>query len=242
MYKRFNSEDKIILAIDGLDLSQAKSLLEKCPNIKWVKVGLELFVREGPRVIEIFKSLNKKIFLDLKFHDIPNTMRAACLQVSKLGVDIISIHASAGLKALKDSKKASLEGASSVGVKPPFVVGITVLTSFSLKDFQNDLNRNNSIEENVLRLAKLSFDAGLDGCVCSPWEVKMLRSIYSDNFELITPGIRLNIDNKNDQNRIMTPHEAIDHGASKLVIGRSISKAIDPNKALIEIFKSIDSD
>jgi len=169
-------------------------------------------------------------------------MSAACFQVSKLGVDIISIHASAGLKALKDSKKASLEGAASVSVKPPYVVGITVLTSFSLKDFQTDLDRNNSIEENVFRLAKLSFDAGLDGCVCSPWEVKMLRSIYSNNFELITPGIRLNIDSKDDQNRIMTPHEAIDCGASKLVIGRSISKAIDPNKALIEIFKSIDSD
>ena len=112
MNKRFNSEDKIILAIDGLDVSQAKLLLEKCPNIKWVKVGLELFVREGPRVIEILKSLNKKIFLDLKFHDIPNTMRSACFQVSKLGVDIISIHASAGLKALKDSKKASLEAVS----------------------------------------------------------------------------------------------------------------------------------
>jgi len=159
----------------------------------------------------------------------PITMSAACFQVSKLGVDIISIHASAGLKALKDTKKSSLEGASSVGVKPPYVVGITVLTSFSLKDFQSDLDRNNSIEENVLRLAKLSFDAGLDGCVCSPWEVKMLRSIYKNNFELITPGIRLNVDDKDDQNRIMTPYEAIDYGASKLVIGRSISKAIDPN-------------
>ncbi len=241
MNNRFNSEDKIILAIDGLDLNQAKLLLEKCPNIKWVKVGLELFVREGPRIIEILKSLNKKIFLDLKFHDIPNTMSAACFQVSKLGVDIISIHASAGLKALKDSKKASLEGASSVSMKPPFVVGITVLTSFSLKDFQTDLDRNNTIEENVLRLAKLSFDAGLDGCVCSPWEVKKLRYIYKDNFELITPGIRLKIENKDDQNRIMTPHEAINNGASKLVVGRSISKAIDPNKALVEIFKTINS-
>ena len=241
MNNKFNSENKIILAIDGLDLSQAKLLLEKCPNIKWVKVGLELFVREGPGVIEILKSFNKKIFLDLKFHDIPNTMSAACFQVSKLGVDIISVHASAGLRALKDSKKASLEGATSVGVNPPFVVGITVLTSFSLKDFQTDLDRNNSIEENVLRLAKLSFDAGLDGCVCSPWEVKMLRSIYKDNFELITPGIRLKIENKDDQNRIMNPHEAINNGASKLVIGRSISKAKEPNKALKEIFKSINS-
>jgi len=241
MNNRFNPEDKVILAIDGLDLSQSKLLLEKCPNIKWVKVGLELFVREGPRVIEILKSLNKKIFLDLKFHDIPNTMSAACFHVSKLGVDIISLHASAGLKALKNSKKASLEGAMLANVKPPRIVGITVLTSFSLKDFQTDLNKNSSIEDNVLRLAKLSFDAGLDGSVCSPWEVKMLRSIYKNNFELITPGIRLKTENKDDQNRIMKPNEAIENGASKLVIGRSISKAQDPNKALKEIFESINS-
>ena len=242
MNKVFNSEDKIILAIDGLDVSQAKLLLEKCPSILWVKVGLELFAREGPRVIETLKGLNKKIFLDLKFHDIPNTMSEACYQVSKLGVDIISVHSSAGLKALKDSKNASLEGAKIANVKPPLIVGITVLTSFSLKDFQTDLDRNNSIEDNVLRLAKLSFDAGLDGCVCSPWEVKILRSIYKNNFELITPGIRLKIDKKDDQNRIMSPYEAIDNGASKLVIGRSISKAEDPNEALMEIFKTINSD
>ena len=239
--KRSNPEDKIILAVDGLDINEAKSLLEKCSDIRWVKVGLELFVREGPGVIEILKKLNKNIFLDLKFHDIPNTMSAACYQVSKLGVDIISVHSSAGLKALRDAKRASLEGAKSVNVKPPSVVGITVLTSFSLKDFQTDLDRKNSIEDNVMRLARLSFDAELDGCVCSPWEVKMLRSIYKKNFELITPGIRLKIDNKDDQNRIMTPYEAINNGASKLVIGRSISKALDPNKALIEIFKSINS-
>jgi len=240
--KGSNSEDKVILAIDGLDINQAKSLLEKCPKIKWVKVGLELFVREGPGVIEILKGLNKNIFLDLKFHDIPNTMSAACYQVSKLGVDIISVHASAGFKALKESKKASLEGAKTLNLKPPSIVGITVLTSFSLEDFQTDLDRKNSIEDNVLRLAKLSNDAGLDGCVCSPWEAKMLRSIYKNNFELITPGIRTKIENKDDQNRIMTPNLAINHGASKLVIGRSISKAIDPNKTFLDICKSIYAD
>jgi len=240
--KRSNSEDKVILAIDGLDINQAKSLLEKCPKIKWVKVGLELFVREGPGVIEILKGLNKNIFLDLKFHDIPNTMSAACYQVSRLGVDIISVHASAGFKALKESKNASLEGAKALNLKPPSIVGITVLTSFSLEDFQTDLDSKNSIEDNVLRLAKLSYDAGLDGCVCSPWEAKMLRSIYKNNFELITPGIRTKIENKDDQNRIMTPNQAINNGASKLVIGRSISKAIDPNKTFLDICKSIYSD
>ena len=237
--ERGSLEDKIILAIDGLEINEAKQLLEKCPDIKWVKVGLELFIREGPDVIDSLKKMNKKIFLDLKFHDIPNTMSAACYQISKLGVDIISVHASAGLKALKASKKASLEGAKMVNVKSPLVVGITVLTSFSLKDYQTDLDRNSTIEENVLRLAKLSFNAGLDGCVCSPWEAQRLRSIYKNNFELITPGIRFMIENKDDQNRIMTPNEAIKNGASKLVIGRSISKARDPKKTLMEINESI---
>ena len=237
--KKINLEDKIILAIDGLDIYEAKELLKRCPNIKWVKVGLELFTREGPSVIKILKDLNKKIFLDLKFHDIPNTMSAACYEVSQLGVDIISVHSSAGSKALAISKNASLDGAKVANVNPPYVVGITVLTSLSKEEFQNDLDRKNSIEENVVKLAKLSFDAGLDGCVCSPWEAKILRSMYKNNFELITPGIRTKIENKDDQNRIMTPYEAINNGASKLVIGRAITKAKDPNKAFLDICDSI---
>ncbi|MDC3170921.1 orotidine-5'-phosphate decarboxylase [Prochlorococcus sp. AH-716-E13] len=237
--KKIKAGEKIILAIDGLDIFEAKLFLDKCPNIRWVKVGLELFTREGPSAIKTLKDLNKKIFLDLKFHDIPNTMSAACYEVSKLGVDIISVHASAGSKALSASKNASLEGARVANIDPPHVVGITILTSFSTEEFQTDLDRKNSIEENVVRLAKLSFDSGLDGCVCSPWEAKILRSIYKDNFELITPGIRTEIQNKDDQNRIMTPHEAINNGASKLVIGRSISKAKNPNKAFLDICDSI---
>ena len=237
--RNINSEEKIILAIDGLDTYHSKIFLDRCPNIKWVKVGLELFTREGPSVIKFLKDLNKKIFLDLKFHDIPNTMCAACYEVSKLGVDIISVHASAGSKALAASKNASLEGAKIATVNPPYVVGITVLTSLSSEEFQIDLDRQNSIEENVVRLAKLSFDAGLDGCVCSPWEARILRSIYKNNFELITPGIRTRIQNRDDQNRIMTPYEAIKNGASKLVIGRAITQAKDPNKAFLDICESI---
>ena len=122
--KKINAEDKIILAIDGLDIYQTKVLLDRCPNIKWVKVGLELFTREGPNVIKILKNLNKRIFLDLKFHDIPNTMSAACYEVSKLGVDIISVHASAGSKALTEAKKASLEGAKKANVNAPYVLSL----------------------------------------------------------------------------------------------------------------------
>ena len=184
--------------------------------------------------------MNKKIFLDLKFHDIPNTMASACYQVAKLGVDIISIHASAGTKALSISKKETLKAAKEMDLSPPLLVGITVLTSFSIEDYQKELDRKNSIEDNVLRLAKLAFDSGLDGCVCSPWEVKNLRSIYKNDFQLITPGIRLEKQNKDDQNRIMSPREAVFSGASKLVIGRSITKARSPKDAFMKICRSID--
>ena len=232
---------KIFLALDTNKISETKRIIANAKSNKLdigYKFGLEFFYAKGSREF-ISKIRGKKIFLDLKFHDIPNTMSAACYEVSKLGVDIISVHASAGSKALTEAKKASIEGAKTANVNAPYVIGITVLTSLSSKEFQTDLDRKNSIEENVIRLAKLSFDAGLDGCVCSPLEAKILRSMYKNNFELITPGIRTNIQKKDDQNRIMTPFEAISNGASKLVIGRAITKAKDPNKAFLDICESI---
>ena len=237
--KELNPEEKIILAIDGFNRYQAISFLERCPKIKWIKIGLELFSKEGPEVIKVFKDMNKKIFLDLKFHDIPNTMRSACFEVSKLGVNIISLHAMSGSKALRTSKEATIDGAEKLNIKPPLVVGITVLTSFSEKDFKKNLNINSSIEENVIRFANISYEAGLDGCVCAPCEVKKLRSEFSNDFQLITPGIRLGNENKNDQNRIMNPYDAVSNGASKLVIGRSITKSQNPNKLFDEICRGL---
>ena len=234
-----NPSDKIIVAIDGMDRNEAISFLKGCPDISWVKVGLELFSKEGPTIINIFKDMDKKIFLDLKFHDIPNTMSSASYQVSKLGVDIISMHASAGLKALQLSKEATLKGAREINNKPPEVIAITVLTSISPHDFKYELNRESSIEENVLSLSKVTYDAGLDGCVCSPLEVKSLRDKYDDEFKLITPGIRFLINDKNDQSRVMSPVDAITNGASKIVIGRAITKNNNPNKIFSEICNSI---
>ena len=234
-----NPSDKIIVAIDGMDRNEAISFLKECPDISWVKVGLELFTKEGPNIINTFKDMDKKIFLDLKFHDIPNTMSSASYQVSKLGVDIISLHASAGLKALQLSKEATLKGAREINNKPPEVIAITVLTSISPHDFKYELNRESSIEENVLSLSKLTYDAGLDGCVCSPLEVKSLRDKYDDEFKLITPGIRFLINDKNDQSRVMSPVDAITNGASKIVVGRAITKHNNPNKIFSEICNSI---
>ncbi len=234
-----NPSDKIIVAIDGMDRNEAITFLKRCPDISWIKVGLELFTREGPSIIKIFKDMDKKIFLDLKFHDIPNTMSSASYHVSKLGVDIISLHASAGLKALQLSKKATLKGAREINNKPPEVIAITILTSISPDDFKYELNRESSIEENVINLSKLTYDAGLDGCVCSPLEVKSLRDKYDNKFKLITPGIRFLINDINDQSRIMSPVDAISNGASKIVVGRAITKNNNPNKIFSEICNSI---
>ena len=234
-----NPSDKIIVAIDGMDRNEAISFLKECPDISWVKVGLELFTKEGPNIINTFKDMDKKIFLDLKFHDIPNTMSSASYHASKLGVDIISLHASAGLKALQLSKEATLKGASEINNKPPEVIAITVLTSISPQNFKYELNRESSIEKNVLSLSRLTYDAGLDGCVCSPLEVKSLREKYDDNFKLITPGIRFLINDINDQSRVMSPVDAISNGASKIVVGRAITKSNNPSKIFSEICNSI---
>jgi len=234
-----NSEEKIILALDGLNKNEIMNFLIKCPQIRWVKVGLELFCKEGPEIIKILRKMGKKIFLDLKIYDIPNTMYATCYQISKLGVDIISVHASAGSRALKISKKASLDGSSELNLNPPILLGVTVLTSFSSEDIKIDFNIQTSIEENVLKLAELSFKSGLDGCVCSPRELKTLRLTYDENFQLITPGIRLEEKTKHDQKRVMTPKKAILSGASKLVIGRSITQSENPARVFLDICKSI---
>ena len=234
-----SSAEKIILALDGLNKNEIINFLKECPQITWVKVGLELFCKEGPEIIKILKKMDKNIFLDLKIYDIPNTMYATCYQISKLGVDIISLHASAGSKALKISKKASLEGSIKYNLKPPTLIGVTVLTSFSSEDIKIDFNIKTSIEENVLKLAELSFKSGLDGCVCSPRELKTLRLSYDSNFQLITPGIRLEETTKHDQKRVMTPKEAILYGASKLVIGRSITQSENPTRVFLDICESI---
>ena len=233
-----NPSDKVIVAIDGMDRNEAILFLKRCPDISWIKVGLELFTREGPAIIKILKDMNKKIFLDLKFHDIPNTMSSASYAVTKLGVDMISLHASAGFKALQLSKDATLKGAKEIDHKPPEVIAVTVLTSISSYNFKNELNRKSSIEENVLSLSKLTYNAGLDGCVCSPLEVKTLRDKYDEKFKLITPGIRFAKNDIDDQSRVMSPVDAISNGASKIVVGRAITKNDDPQKIFSEICMS----
>ena len=223
-----NPSEKIIIALDGMDKNHVFALLEKIPEIVWVKVGLELFVSEGPDVLSMLRDKGKKIFLDLKFHDIPSTVAKACFVASQTGAEFISLHTCAGMKALKMANEAAQEGAAKVNLMPPKLLGITILTSWTSESFSSDLLINQSIDQRVKHLAKIASNSGLGGCVCSPKEVQFLREAYPQSFELITPGIRPLGSDVNDQSRVSDASEAIRMGASKLVIGRAITQSNDP--------------
>jgi orotidine-5'-phosphate decarboxylase len=223
-----NPSEKIIIALDGMDKHDVLNLLEKIPQVIWVKVGLELFVSEGPDILSILKDKGKKIFLDLKFHDIPTTVARACFSASQTGAEFISLHTCAGMKALKMAKEAADEGAAKVNLMPPKLLGITILTSWTDESFVSDLLIDQTIDKRVKHLAELASSSGLGGCVCSPREVQFLRQIYPETFELVTPGIRSLGSEFNDQSRVSDASEALKMGASKLVIGRAITKTDDP--------------
>ena len=223
-----NPSEKIIIALDGMNKSDVLKLLEELPEVIWVKVGLELFVSEGPDFLSILKDKGKKIFLDLKFHDIPTTVARACFAASQTGAEFISLHTCVGMKALKMANEAAKEGAAKVNLTPPKLVGITVLTSWTQESFAKDLLINQPIEKRVEHLAEIASNSGLGGCVCSPMEVQFLRKIYPQSFDLITPGIRSIGSDNNDQSRVSDASEALKMGASKLVIGRAITLSKDP--------------
>ena len=234
MKKINNPSEKIIIALDGMDKDEVLNLLEKIPEVIWVKVGLELFVSEGPDILSILRDKGKKTFLDLKFHDIPSTVAKACFAASQTGAEFISLHTCAGMKALKMAMEAANEGAAKVNLMPPKLLGITILTSWTQESFVGDLAIEQSIDQRVKHLAKIASNSGLGGCVCSPREVQSLREIYPETFELVTPGIRSLDSDVNDQSRVSDAYEALKMGASKLVIGRAITQANDP----VGMFKS----
>ncbi len=234
----WNSAEKLIIALDGMDEIEVFDLIRKLPSLKWVKVGLELFVSAGPKVVIALREKGLKVFLDLKFHDIPITMSGACRQAAKLGVDLITVHACAGIHALKTANIAAAEAAVEVGITPPKLLGVTVLTSWDSQSYSKELCINQSIEERVLSLANLVKNAGLGGCICSPLEVMALRNALGSDFELVTPGVRPKDFELQDQVRIMSPSEAIKSGADRLVIGRPITNSFDP----LEVFESICQD
>lgn len=225
---------KIIVALDKPGLEQALAVCDRLePALCRVKVGLELFTSAGPSVIEVLHSRGFEVFLDLKYHDIPNTVANACKMARELGVWMVDIHASGG-KRMMESARAAL-GDPGEGV--PLLVGITVLTSMEQADL-NSTGVGRTIDDQVLALATMAQESGLDGVVCSARESAMLSASLPALLK-VTPGIRLANDDANDQKRITTPVQAIRDGANYLVIGRPVTTADDPLAALKQINASL---
>ena len=213
--------------------AQALDFAGQVEGLRWVKVGLELFVQAGPEVVGQLREQGLRVFLDLKFHDIPATMAGACRRAAALGAELITVHACAGSEALQAAQAAAVEGAQTAGLDAPPLLAVTVLTSWEEQLLQRELAIQQSIAERVPALAQLSATAGIGGCVCSPLEAAALRAQHPQPFALVTPGIRPKGAAVGDQARVMGPAEAIAAGASQLVIGRPISKADDPSAAFV---------
>ncbi|MCL2929603.1 MAG: orotidine-5'-phosphate decarboxylase [Trichodesmium sp. St16_bin4-tuft] len=234
--------DNIIVPLDVPNEAAAIALIEELPEIIWWKVGLELFVSCGPQIFSILKQRQKRIFLDLKFHDIPNTVAGVCRSAASYGVDLLTIHATAGRVALNRAQQAVLEGAKIIGQKPPRLIAITILTSLTSRDLAFDLKIPLELPEYVLQMALLAQESGLSGAVCSPQEVEQLRRVCGDDFLLVCPGVRPSWAEVGDQKRSLTPAQAIKAGANYLVIGRPITATADPREALRRICQEISGD
>lgn len=227
--------ERIIVPLDVYTETAALDLIDRLSDVQFWKVGLELFVSCGPKILEHLKHRQKRIFLDLKFHDIPNTVAGACRAAAQFGVDILNVHATTGSIALKAAKAATLEGASLAGITPPKLIAVTILTSLSARELAFELKIPLELPEYALQLALLTQEAGLDGVVCSPQEAAQLRETCGEDFLLICPGVRPQASAMGDQQRSLTPAAAIAAGASYLVIGRPITAAADP----VQAFQSI---
>jgi orotidine-5'-phosphate decarboxylase len=224
----------VFVAIDTTDLEYARALGERLkPHIGGIKLGLEFFSAHGPAGVRAFSDLDLPIFLDLKFHDIPNTVAGAVRAAASLGVDILNVHAAGGPAMLK----AAAEAARTVNPKTK-VIAVTVLTS--LADADLDLvGQRGPAADQVMRLAGLTRECGLHGVVCSAHEIKALRAKLGEDFLLVVPGIRPKGADQGDQQRVMGPKEALEAGASLLVIGRPITAAPDPVEAAKAIAASL---
>ncbi len=224
----------LIVALDVSSAAEALAIAGPLdPTRCRLKVGKQLFTHEGPSVVKSLQALGFDIFLDLKFHDIPNTVAAAVSAAADLGVWMVNVHASGGTRMMSAARKAL-----SAYEHPPLLTAVTVLTSMDASDLA-ELGINEAPIEKVKSLTVLAQNAGMDGVVCSAAEASMLRAYCGDDFLLVTPGIRLPGDDQGDQRRVVTPADAIAAGASHLVMGRSITGAADPRTAIERTLQSL---
>ena len=226
----------IIVALDNTNYNDAFKLADILdPTLCRLKVGKEMFTRCGPQIVKELHSRGFEVFLDLKFHDIPNTTAQAVLAAAELGVWMVNVHATAGEQAMSLAKQRLVDGGYDT-----LLIAVTVLTSMS-EDTLPSIGVQGTLDEHVQRLALLTKHAGLDGVVCSAQEAKALKSLCGSDFKLVTPGIRLPEDSSDDQKRICTPADAMRDGSDYLVIGRSITTAADPAAKLQTILATLNS-
>ncbi|MEI6079507.1 MAG: orotidine-5'-phosphate decarboxylase [bacterium] len=229
-------DTRVIVALDVNNIQEVRDLVEKVGhNLKTFKVGMRLFTKYGPSLVKELKDKGYDIFLDLKYHDIPNTVETACKEAAELGVSMLTIHACGGKEMCKAAVKGATEGASKSGNKMPVILAVTVLTSMNETSLK-EVGVNAAVDTQVLNLASMAINEGVSGIVCSPLEVKKLKTEIKSSFVAVTPGIRLPEGNTNDQKRVAGPDTAISDGADYLVIGRPVYGAPDPVKALNEIY------
>jgi orotidine-5'-phosphate decarboxylase len=224
--------ERLIVALDVDSFDAARELVGALgPHAGWFKVGPVLFTREGPRVCTLVKDSGARLFLDLKYHDIPNTVWGAVKNALSLGADMITLHASGGAAMLR----AAREAADEAGRGDAILVGVTVLTHFSRAEFNRVFGSAHPVEETVLSLARIAREGGMTGVVASAQELPAIKRELGGDFVVVTPGIRLPDAQKDDQTRVVTPEQAIRDGADYLVVGRPIIAAPDPAAACREV-------
>jgi len=238
---QLTAKERLVLALDVDDFKKADELVDKLSNYVGVfKIGSQLFTAEGAKVVNMVNERGGKVFLDLKFHDIPNTVARAAEVATKLGVYIFNVHTSGGYEMMRAAAEASEKISLALGVRKPIILGVTLLTSINQEILEKEIGIKKKLEEQVVHLAKLAKAAGLDGVVASSWEIREIRKACGEDFVILTPGIRPAGKSSDDQKRIMTPREAKKLGADFLVIGRPIRNASNPVEAAKEILREME--
>ena len=234
------ADDRLIAALDVHTRSEAEVLVQRLgESVGYYKVGMELFYALGGDMVLWLKNEGKRVFLDLKLHDIPNTVGNGLCSLLRLRPDILNVHTAGGLRMMKAGAEALHREAEAQGIPCPKLIGVTVLTSMDAEDWRG-LGHTGTIADAVLRRAQLAQEAGLDGVVASPAETLEIRRTCGDDFLIVTPGIRPAGVGNDDQRRVMTPAGAIRAGASQIVVGRAISGATDPRAAAELILKEME--
>ncbi len=236
MSAKENKNKKLILALDVAEKSRALELVDRFGGrVDIFKVGLELFTAEGPSVVREIQARGKKVFLDLKFHDIPNTVARAARAAARLGVFMFNIHASAGSEAMRRARDEVVAFSLKEDLPRPLILAVTVLTSQDREILKTELGIQHGLRTHVKHLAGLAMESGLDGVVASGQEVSMIKERLGCKFLIVTPGIRPSSSPQDDQKRTMSPREALRAGADFIVLGRAVTGQADPERALEQI-------